>query len=148
VLVAIALVAAGGLTGCSSSSSPATTTSAAASTPSAPAATTSAPATSSAPAVQAPGPLSGHWTGSYTGDFKGTFTLTWVQASDKLTGTIDLSTSGTVPLTGTVSGSTITFGTVGSQAVQYTGTVSGDTMSGSYTVAGTGKGTWQAHRTG
>jgi hypothetical protein len=64
-----------------------------------------------------------------------------------LAGTINLSTSGSAPLTGTVSGNTINFGTVGSAAVTYTGTVSGDTMSGTYVVGGSDHGSWSAHRT-
>lgn len=49
-----------------------------------------------------------------------------------------------VPLTGTVSGSTISFGTVGSQAVTYSGTVSGSSMSGTYQVGGQPGGNWSA----
>ena len=143
------LLSTGVLAACSSSSSPTASTSStppAATTPSAPAASSTPPA-SSAPASPAVGPLSGKWTGSYSGDFTGTFTLTWVESSGKLAGTIDLSTSGTVPLNGTVSGDTITFGTVGTQKITYSGTVSGDTMSGTYSVAGSAQGSWQAHRT-
>ena len=46
-----------------------------------------------------------------------------------------MSTAGTVPVNGTVDGSSIGFGTVGGSAVHYTGSVSGDSMSGSYTTA-------------
>jgi hypothetical protein len=52
-----------------------------------------------------------------------------------------------MPLTGTVNGGAITFGTVGSTAITYTGTVSGNTMSGTYEVAGSQHGSWDAHRT-
>jgi hypothetical protein len=134
--------------GCSSSGSGGSATSAPATTTPAAAATT--PAATPAAASSTPastGSLTGKWTGSYGGTFTGTFTLTWVESSGKLTGTIDLSTSGTVPLNGTVEGDQITFGTVGSTAVTYTGSVSGDTMSGTYKAGTAGSGTWQAHRT-
>lgn len=91
--------------------------------------------------------MSGKWSGTYSGAYTGTFALTWTQSSEKLTGTITLSTSGTLPLTGTVSGTAITFGTVGATAVTYTGTVSGNTMSGTYVFAGSQHGSWNAHRT-
>ena len=105
------------------------------------------PAAASSTPAAATAALTGKWSGTYSGTFTGTFTLTWTESSGKLTGTIDLSTSGTVPLNGTVAGNQITFGTVGSTAVTYTGTVSGDTMSGTYTAGSAGTGTWQAHRT-
>jgi len=71
--------------------------------------------------------------------------LKWNQSSSKLSGTIDLSTAGTTNVNGTVVGSSIKFGTVGSTAIKYTGTVSGDSMSGSYSTAA-GDGTWTAHK--
>ena len=37
-------------------------------------------------------------------------------------------------INGTVNGGTISFGTVGSQAITYSGSVSGDSMSGTYKV--------------
>ena len=58
----------------------------------------------------------------------------------------DLSTDGTPSVNGTVSGSSIRFGTVGSSAITYTGTVSGNSMSGSYQTPG-GGGSWSAHKT-
>jgi hypothetical protein len=73
--------------------------------------------------------------------------LSWQQSGANLTGTIALSTAGgTVPIHGSVSGSTINFGTVGSSAITYTGSVSGNSMSGNYQVAGAaaGSGTWSA----
>lgn len=156
VRTAIALVAAMTLlvsAGCSSSkkatapstqptvslpvSSASTTTSAAGSTTETTATTTSATA----------GSLTGKWSGSYSGAFTGTFTLDWTQSGAQLAGTIDLSTAGTTQLNGLVSGSHITFGTLGGAAViTYTGTVSGNSMSGSYAVAGGGSGSWSAHR--
>lgn len=89
--------------------------------------------------------LSGKWKGTYSGTYTGTFVLHWTRSGSKLHGTIALSTAGTVPVNGTVDGSSIRFGTVGGSAVHYTGSVSGDSMSGSYTTAG-GNGSWAAHR--
>ena len=88
------------------------------------------------------GPLSGTWSGKYSGAFHGTFTLHWTQTGSKLSGTINLSTQRSkLSLNGTVRGSTIRFGTVGSAAITYTGTVSGKSMSGSYhTQVGGGRG--------
>jgi hypothetical protein len=111
--------------------------------------TASVPSTSAAPSTPATttaaaAGLSGSWSGQYSGAFTGTFTLTWTQGGSSLTGTITLSTSGTVPLTGTVSGSHISFGTVGSAAITYSGTVAGNSMSGSYQVNGAAGGSWSA----
>jgi hypothetical protein len=91
--------------------------------------------------------LSGTWSGQYSGPSQGTFTLTWQQSGSKLTGTITISELG-VPtaIDGTVSGSTITFGTVGTAAVTYSGTVAGNSMSGTYQ-APNGSGTWTATKT-
>ena len=89
--------------------------------------------------------LSGKWAGRYGGTFTGTFQLNWQQTGSKLHGTIALSTSGTVPVNGTVDGDSIRFGTVGSTAVTYTGTVSGNSMSGTYNTP-SGGGNWSAHR--
>lgn len=94
--------------------------------------------------------LSGTWEGTYDGTHQGTFTLDWQQSGSKLTGTIDLSSVGKLPIDGNVNGDTISFGTVGSTAIQYSGSVSGDSMSGSYKVAGgggSGSGSWSARRT-
>ncbi len=144
-LLSVALVASLAViaTGCSSSDSnpTPTTTSSAAVIP-----TTSAP-TSSAPTSGASGAdLSGTWTGNYSGAFTGTFTLTWQQTGSKLSGTIDLSTDGSPQIDGSVTGDTITFGTVGSTAITYTGTVSGNSMSGTYTVGSAGGGSWSAKK--
>ena len=152
VAAALTVVLAASAAGCSSStggtssapptSAPATTASStAAGQPSAPPAS---PTSSPSPTL---GALTGKWAGSYSGAYTGVFNLTWVESSGKLAGTIDLSTAGTVPLTGSVSGSSITFGTVGTTAITYTGTVSGDTMSGTYQVGGSQHGSWRAHRT-
>jgi hypothetical protein len=93
------------------------------------------------------GPLSGTWSGKYSGAYHGTFTLRWTQSGSKLIGTIKLSTQPSkLSLNGTVRGSTIRFGTVGSAAITYSGTVSGKSMSGRYHTPG-GGGSWSAHKT-
>lgn len=95
----------------------------------------------------ASGPLSGTWSGKYSGAYHGTFTLQWTQSGSKLSGTIKLSTQRSkLSLNGTVRGSTIRFGTVGSAAITYSGSVSGKSMSGSYRTPG-GGGPWSAHKT-
>ena len=98
-----------------------------------------APPTSTAPAATSAaaetGDLSGTWSGQYDGTFQGTFVLDWQQSGSNLSGTIELSSgSGTDDINGTVNGGTISFGTVGSQAITYSGSVSGDSMSGTYKV--------------
>jgi hypothetical protein len=93
------------------------------------------------------GPLSGSWSGKYRGAYHGTFTLHWTQSGSKLSGTISLSTQRSkLNLNGTVRGSTIRFGTVGSAAITYSGSVSGKSMSGTYHTPG-GGGPWSAHKT-
>jgi hypothetical protein len=121
--------------GCSSSSkAKATTTTSTA--PAAEGSTTGGAAT-------ATGGLSGTWSGSYHGAAEGTFTLTWQQSGSELTGTIDLSDTGTSDISGSVNGSDIHFGTLGGGAITYSGSVSGDSMSGSYT-SPIGNGSWTA----
>lgn len=115
------------------------------SVPVAPITTTPPSSSSGGSTSQASDDLSGKWTGRYGGTFSGTFTLNWQQNGSKLHGTITLSTSGTVPVNGTVEGDSIKFGTVGSTAVTYTGTVSGHSMSGSYDTP-SGGGNWSAHK--
>lgn len=89
--------------------------------------------------------LSGTWSGQYSGSYQGTFTLMWQQSGNSLVGTVQLSSPAvSVPLTGTLNGSTITFGTVGSVAITYTGTAAAQSMSGSYSVAGSNAGSWSA----
>ena len=97
---------------------------------------------------QTAGSLSGKWSGKYGGAYRGTFTLQWKQTGSQLSGWIKLSTNrgAKVTLTGTVRGSTIRFGTVGSAAVTYSGVVSGKSMSGTYHTPG-GSGSWSAHKT-
>ena len=142
IAVSVGLVLA--LGACSSSSSSDTSST---SSTSAPPVSTVPPATS-APADTGTGELSGKWTGQYDGTFQGTFVLNWQQSGSKLSGTIQLSTEGgSLPVTGTVNGGSIDFGTVGSQAVTYTGSVSGNSMSGTYKVQGqngSAGGSWSA----
>ena len=93
------------------------------------------------------GSLTGTWSGTYRGAFRGTFTLHWTQSKSRLTGTIKLSSVGRTNITGSVRGSTIRFGTVGSaSAITYSGSVSGKSMSGTYKTGGVG-GSWSAHKT-
>jgi hypothetical protein len=121
-------------------------------------ATQSAKATAAAPATSAPAQaaansgLSGKWRGQYSGAYQGHFVLRWHQSGSRLTGTISLSTParGTVPIHGTVQGSTIKFGTVGSEDITYSGSVSGSSMSGTWQIKGpsgpAGGGPWSASR--
>ncbi len=99
------------------------------------------------PAAHAAGAnLTGTWSGNYGGAFQGSFSLHWTQSGARLSGSITLSNPGeTLSLNGTVNGSAIAFGTVGSAAITYSGTVSGSSMSGSYRVAGAAGGNWDAH---
>jgi len=118
---------------------------------------TARPAQTSAAATEAATPassattassLAGSWSGQYSGSYSGTFTLTWTQSGSNLHGTIHISNpAGTLPINGTVSGTAIRFGTVGSMAITYSGTVSGSSMSGSYQVhaqGGAAGGPWNA----
>ena len=117
---------------------PATTTPAT----TAPAATT-APTSAPTATTAAGNNLAGSWTGSYTGAYSGSFHLTWTQTAGTLGGNITISSpASTLPITGTVSGSAIQFGAVG--GATYTGTVSGSSMSGSWQLAGTSGGSWNA----
>ena len=98
-------------------------------------------------ATSQPGALSGTWHGTYSGGFSGTFTLKWTEGGARLHGTILISNpSQTLPLNGRISGSKITFGTVGSTAITYTGTVASSdaSMSGSYDVGNHPTGSWSA----
>jgi hypothetical protein len=141
IVMALMVSACGG-SGGGGSSSPGTSTPAAVSSPATQITTTTSTSTET---TTSEGGLSGKWKGTYSGTYTGTFVLNWNESDAKLHGTIDLSTAGTVPVNGTVDGSSIKFGTVGGSAVHYTGSVSGDSMSGSYTTAG-GDGSWTAHR--
>ncbi len=133
-LAALALLAGG----CGGSSSTTTTSATTASTAAATTTTTSTAAASSESG------LSGQWKGQYNGAYNGTFVLNWQQSGSSLTGKITISAPlSTLKVNGTLHGSSITFGTVGSLAITYTGTVSGTSMSGSYSTPG-GGGSWSA----
>jgi hypothetical protein len=116
-------------------------------TPAATAPATSAPALAT---VAATAGLSGKWSGQYGGAYQGTFNLTWRQSGSTLSGHIRLSTPpSTLRINGTVKGSVIRFGTVGSTAITYSGRVSGNSMSGSYqvhTANGSSGGPWSASK--
>ncbi len=99
------------------------------------------------------GPLSGKWSGTYSGSFSGTFKLTWEQSGKKLSGTIMISAFKNEPtsINGTLKGTSIRFGTVGSESITYSGSVSDNsTMSGSWQMqAGghsVGHGSWKASK--
>jgi hypothetical protein len=101
---------------------------------------TTAPKAKAAKAANSPkstSALPGKWSGTYSGSYNGTFKLSWHQSGSHLHGTITISNpESTLPINGTVNGTAIKFGTVGSTAITYTGTVSGDSMSGTYKVGG------------
>jgi hypothetical protein len=96
--------------------------------------------------------LSGKWSGSYSGSFSGTFKLTWQESGHNLSGTIMVSGFKNVPtpIHGTVQGSSIRFGTVGSEAITYSGSVSGKSMSGTWKIEAGGRsmggGSWNASK--
>jgi len=96
--------------------------------------------------------VSGTWKGSYTGTFSGTFKLTWQQAKSKLSGTIKISGFGdqATPIHGTLQGTSIQFGTVGSEAITYSGSVSATSMSGTWKLEANGHvggtGSWNASK--
>jgi hypothetical protein len=110
-------------------------------------ATTAPPATATTTEA-ATGGLSGSWSGQYSGAYSGTFSLTWQQSGSSLSGTIKISSFNNTSenINGSLQGSAIEFGTVGSQAVQYSGTVSGSSMSGTWKIGanGTEGGSWSA----
>jgi threonine dehydrogenase-like Zn-dependent dehydrogenase len=114
--------------------------------PAAPAATTSTSPPAAAATTSTA--LSGTWNGQYSGSYNGTFKLTWQQSNSTLSGSIDVSSlGGSVAINGTVNGSSIQFGTLGSTQITYTGSVSGSSMSGSWQIAnGGGNGSWSASK--
>jgi hypothetical protein len=146
-LPAVALL----LAGCAASHKDATAPTAQAPAVTAPSSSAASPAAAAAtaPATDDSG-LSGKWAGQYGGAFQGTFKLNWQQSGSSLTGRIKISDPATtVPIHGTVNGSAITFGTVGSTNITYSGSVSGNSMSGTYTVAtanGSAGGPWSASK--
>jgi hypothetical protein len=111
-----------------------------------------APADSAPAQPAANSGLSGKWRGRYSGAYTGHFVLRWHQSGSRLSGTITLSapSRGTIPIHGTVQGSTIKFGTVGSEAITYSGSASGNSMSGTWQIKGTsgaaGGGPWSASK--
>jgi len=98
--------------------------------------------------------LSGRWSGTYGGTFSGTFGLKWQQSGKTSSGTIMISSFKDVPksIHGTLQGTSIRFGTVGSDAIAYSGavSVSGSAMSGSWQRQHDGRsvghGSWKASR--
>src|SRR5487761_1726896 len=135
---------------CGSSSAPTSSSSSNTVATTAATPTPATPTPASTTAAAAAGPLSGTWSGQYSGAYNGTFTLNWLEGTSTLSGTINLHPGGTMSVNGTVNGSTIQFGTVGSQAITYSGTVSGNSMSGSYQVQlanGSSGGSWSASKT-
>jgi hypothetical protein len=138
LILALAAIALGG---CSASTISETPTPAATAT----ATPTPIPAPTPTPIVD----LSGNWTGQYSGPFNGTFVLQLNESGSALHGVIELSSPReTLQISGTVTGSSISFGAVG--VVTYTGTVSLSgasnlSMSGSYTdIANGHTGSWSA----
>jgi hypothetical protein len=113
-------------------------------------AATNAP--NNAPSGASASAVSGSWSGEYSGTFSGTFKLTWQATGSNLTGSIQISSlgGGDMPINGTLNGNNISFGTVGSQAIQYTGSVSGSSMSGDWKLQAGGKaagsGSWHASK--
>jgi hypothetical protein len=96
--------------------------------------------------------VSGTWKGSYSGSFAGTFKLTWTETKSNLSGTIMISAFGNAPTSihGTLVGTSIHFGTVGSQSITYSGSVSGNSMSGTWKLEASGHvggtGSWKASK--
>jgi hypothetical protein len=96
--------------------------------------------------------VSGTWKGSYSGTFSGTFKLNWQQSKDSLSGTIKISGFGnsSTPIHGTLQGTSIHFGTVGSEAITYSGSVTGSSMSGTWKLEANGHvggtGSWNASK--
>jgi hypothetical protein len=147
-LVLVITAAAVPLAACSSSgggTTPPPSAPAATTAPAAAATTPAAVATTSAAATSA---LSGAWSGQYSGAYSGTFKLHWNQSGSTLSGTINVpALGGSQPIHGTVNGSTIKFGTVGSEAITYNGSVSGSSMSGTWKISaptGSAGGSWSA----
>ena len=97
------------------------------------------------------GTWSGQWANQTPDQSTGGFTLTWTQKGSTLSGSITITGTPCLSggsITGSISGSTITFGAVNGQvSVGYNGTVSGSSMAGTYaTDCGNARGTWTASR--
>jgi hypothetical protein len=135
------------LAACSASSTTGTPTPTSVTTPTPAPTPTPTPVPASTPTpAPATVDLTGTWSGTYNGFYNGTFILTWNQSGSNVSGSIALSSPNkTLHINGTLSGSAISFGAVGT--VTYTGTVSGNSMSGTYTVVGgRGGGSWSANK--
>jgi hypothetical protein len=142
LILALAAMALGGCSASTTSGTP---------TPAATATATPTPILTPTPTAGPTPPLdlSGNWTGQYSGPFNGTFVLQFMESGSALHGVIELSSPReTLQISGTVTGSSISFGAVG--VVTYTGTVSLSgvstlSMSGSYTdIANGHTGSWSA----
>lgn len=99
------------------------------------------------------GDMGGTWVGTWvsgvTTGLDGSFEARVVQSGSTLSGGIDIPFIGMddAPLTGSVSGSNITFGDI-DRTITFTGTVSGDRSSGTFSMPSYGQsGTWTADRT-
>jgi hypothetical protein len=94
--------------------------------------------------------LDGTWNGTWqNGGQSGTFSVAWTQSGSDLNGTLSISVAclDGASVTGTVSGTSIEFGSVKGQCqVDYKGDLSGDQMSGTYDISGGGSGTWTASK--
>lgn len=112
---------------------------------------TATPAPSGSPAPTLAGTWNGTWQDVTPDHVGGTFVLTWTQNGSVLMGGIVVNGTpclSVATVTGTVSGSTISFGAVsGTHTVVYNGTISGTTMKGSYVAPAAcvnATGTWAA----
>jgi hypothetical protein len=95
--------------------------------------------------------LTGTWNGTWrsSSDASGTFSVTFTQTSPSLNGTLSISVAclDGAKVTGTVSGSSIEFGSVKGQCdISYKGSIDGDQMSGTYDLSGAAGGTWKASK--
>jgi len=96
--------------------------------------------------------LSGKWAGTYSGAFNGTFKLKWQQSGKDLSGTIMISgfQNARTSIHGTVKGTSIQFGTVGSESITYSGSASNTSMSGNWQIQAGGRtlgtGSWKASK--
>ena len=139
------------LAGCSSSSST-DSTATSSSAPGGSAESTGAPVSSTPPSGgDSASALTGTWNGKWqsSADASGTFSVTFTQTSPSLNGTLSISVAclDGAKVTGTVSGSSIEFGSVKGQCdINYKGSIEGDQMSGTYGLSGAAGGTWKASK--
>jgi hypothetical protein len=156
-LLALALVAAA----CSKGSTTVDNSSGATGATSAGGIVTSPPATGATGSTGSALGVAGTWTGEWQDDKVAaghdSFTMTFTQNGDQISGPISINgsvcvTKGTI--SGTVTGNSIEFGAVQAEVkISYQGTISGDTMSGTYASSDpscgpAATGTWTAQRTG